>query len=107
MVSPTNSTSSDSPFVKVFYKRFLRLIRFFTEYYELKLSGFCLHGIYFKLIQSLLASCSRFPNTVSKFAPQEYKVLSTAKLQISDFSMTRNKPFINIMNNRGASMESC
>ena len=55
----------------------------------------------------LRASCLRFSNTVSKFAPQECKVLSSAKLQISDFSMTKNKSFINILNNKGPSMEPC
>ena len=34
---------------------------------------------------------NRFSNTVFKLAPQEYKALSSAKLEISDFSMTKNK----------------
>ena len=51
--------------------------------------------------KSLQASCLRFSNTVFKFAPQEYKVLLSAKLQKSDFSMTKNKSFINILNNKG------
>ena len=57
--------------------------------------------------KSLQASCLRFSNTVFKFAPQEYKVLLSAKLQKSDFSMTKNKSFINILNNKGPSMENC
>ena len=55
--------------------------------------------------KSLLASCFKFSNTVFKFVPQEYKVLSSAKLQISNFPMTKNKSFINILNNKGPSME--
>ena len=30
-----------------------------------------------------------------------------AKLQMSDFSMTKNKSFINMLNNKGPSMEPC
>ena len=55
--------------------------------------------------KSLKASCFRFFNTVLKFTPQESKLLSSAKFQISDFSMTKDKSFINILNNKGPSME--
>ena len=56
--------------------------------------------------KSLLALCTRFSDTLFKFAPQEYKVLSSAKLQISDFSMTKNRSFINMLN-KGPSIEPC
>ena len=49
-------------------------------------------------------SC-RFSNTVFEFAPQEYKVLSSAKVQILDFFM--NKLFFNIFSIKGPSMEPC
>ena len=57
--------------------------------------------------KSLLASCSRFPNTVFKCAPHKYKVLLSAKLQLSDFSMTKYRSFINMLNNKGHGMEPC
>ena len=86
---------------------FLRLIGFFTEHHELKLFWVCFMELILNQYKSLLASCSRFSNTVFKFAPQEHKVLSSAKLQISDFSMAKNRSLINMLNNKGPSMETC
>ena len=56
-------------------------------------SGFAFMELVLNQYKSLLALCSTFSDTLFKFATQEYKVLSSAKLQISDFSMTKNKSF--------------
>ena len=69
-------------------------------------SGFAFMEFILNQYKILLASCFRFSNTVFKFVPQDYKV-SSAKLQISDFSMTKNKSFINMLNNKGPSMKPC
>ena len=70
-------------------------------------SGFAFMELVLNQYKSLLALCSTFSDTLFKFATQEYKVLSSAKLQISDFSMKKNRSFINMLNNRGSSMEPC
>ena len=55
MASASNSTSLDSSIGKVFiYKKLLRLIRFFTKYYELKLFLVFFHGIAFKSVQNFI-----------------------------------------------------
>ena len=51
----------------------------------MKLFWIYFYGIILNQYQRLLASCFRFSNTVFKFPPQDYKVLSPAKLQILDF----------------------
>ena len=73
----------------------------------MKLFWIYFYGIILNQYQRLLASCFRFSNTVFKFPPQDYKVLSPAKLQILDFFMTTNKSFIIMLNNKGPSMEPC
>ena len=55
--------------------------------------------------KSSLVSCVRFSNIVFKFAPQEYKVLSSAKLKIVDFPMTKRKSFKNICKHSGISIK--
>ena len=107
MVSSSNSTSSYSSIVKVFTESFRGSYDFLLSIMNRNFSGFAFMKLVFNQYKSLLASCFRFSNTVFKFAPQEYKVLSSAKLQISDFSMTKNKSFINMLNNKGPSMEPC
>ena len=39
--------------------------------------------------------------------PHEYIVLSSAKLQISDFSMKKKISLMNILNSRGPNIEPC
>ena len=41
------------------------------------------------------------------FSPHEYIVLSSAKLQVSDFSTKMKMPLMNILNNSGDNMERC
>ena len=41
------------------------------------------------------------------FSPHEYIVLSSAKLQVSDFSTKMKMPLMNILNNGGDNMERC
>ena len=51
MLSPSNSTSSDSSIVTGIYRKYLESVPIFTEYYELKLFWVCFHGIDFKPVQ--------------------------------------------------------
>ena len=97
MVSASNSSSSGSSLVKVFTESLLVLQKdFLLSVINWNFSGFVFMELVLNQYKILLASCFRFSNTVFKFAPQEYKVLSSAKSQISDYSMTKNKLFINI-----------
>ena len=54
-----------------------------------------------KQYKRILASCSGLSNIVAKFVLQECKILFSAKLQISEVFITKNKSYINIANNRG------
>ena len=42
---------------------------------------------------------------LSKFIPQEYRLLLSAKLQISHFTEKRNKLLIKILKSKGSSIE--
>ena len=53
------------------------------------------------------SSCCKFADMVFKCSPQEFKVLSSTKFQISVFSMTKNNSFINILNKKSPNMEPC
>ena len=41
----------------------------------------------------------------NKFLSHEYRVLSWAKLHISDFSINKNISFMNILNSRGHNID--
>ena len=69
MVSPSNSYSSDS-LIKGIYRKFLRLIGFFTEYHELKLFWVCFHGIDFKPAQ-------KFTSIMFQFLKYCFQICST------------------------------
>ena len=51
MLSPCNSTSSDSSIVTGIYRKYLKSVPTFTEYYELKLFWVCFHETDFKTVQ--------------------------------------------------------
>ena len=44
---------------------------------------------------------------LSKFIPHEQRLLSSAKLQISDFAEKKNKSLIKILKSKGLSIELC
>ena len=52
-------------------------------------------------------SCLRLENMLSKFIPHEQRLLSSAKLQISDFAEKKNKSLIKILKSKGLSIELC
>ena len=105
MVSRSNSTSSDSSIVKVYTESFWGWYDFLLSIMNWNFSGFAFVKLISNQYKSLLASCVRFSNIVFKFAPQEYKVLSSAKLKIVDFPMTKRKSFKNICKHSGISIK--
>ena len=44
---------------------------------------------------------------LSKFIPEEQRLLSSAKLQISHFAEKKNKSLIKILKSKGPSIEPC
>ena len=85
----------------VFFQRFFRFSVINWNFPALAFNDFVLNQnkIFFK-------SNIRFSLMRNKFLSHEYRVLPSAKLYISDFSINKNISFINILNSSGSNIDS-
>ena len=71
------------------------------------LLGFASRELAWNQLSTFARLYLRFEKIVSNFLPKLYNVLSSAKLQISDFITLRKRSLINILKGSGPSIESC
>ena len=111
IVIPSNWISTDTltiidPIFRLYFKRF-----FFPSTIHWTFPGFALMSSFkliwvnFEPIKKIFIS-SRLLRNQERLLPWENKMLSSAKLQMSDFSTTRKMSLIKILESKGANMES-
>ena len=105
IVIPSNSTSSDSLtvidlFFRLYFKRF-----FYPSIKNWNFPALALIELILNQWRRFLTSCSRLLRIKERLLPWEYKVLSSAKLQMSDFSATRKMSLRKILKSKGPNIE--
>ena len=90
----------DPIFQTIFFKRF-----FFPSIINWNFLEFALKELILNEYRSLFISCSRLFRITGRLLPWETKVLSSAKLQMPDFSTTRKMSLIKILKSKGPNIE--
>ena len=70
-------------------------------------SGFAFIELFINHPYTFCVSFIRLVNMLSKFIPQDKRLLSSAKQQISHFAQKKNKSLIKILRSKRLSIESC
>ena len=71
------------------------------------LLGFAFRELAWNQLSAFSRSYFRFEKILSNFLSKRYNVLSSEKLQSSDFITLRKRPLINILKRSGPSIEPC
>ena len=101
IVIPSNSTSSDSLTVivqtfRLYFKQF-----FFPSIINWSFPGFAFDELILNQWRRFFTSCSRLFRIKWRLLPWENKVLSSTKLQMSDFSTTGKVSLIKVLKSNG------